>query len=275
MTIAIQRKEGGSDTIYFDAVLNYSQSYQSQLTKHPIDRSGRNNSGSNSSITDHAVNENPVFSLKGVVSNADFNSNRPSGFTFTNNNPITNKAYVVKVNKSPLAILQSTFGKQPEPVVNMQQTRSNAVSSVKNLLISIRDNNELITLVEFTTGKITKSELSLVITSLQFNEDPDTGDALIVDMTLERASFVDLQLVRVNKNKVDSSIKDKAQSAVSKGSQNAIEKVADKSTYQEATEFVFDPIARSIGDTLNSIRTGDGKAYEHAIKFGKGLIGIQ
>src|SRR5690554_6972938 len=51
---------------YLDAVTNYTKSKASSVSQHPVDRSAL--------VTDHITKDNPTFSLRAVVSSADFNT---------------------------------------------------------------------------------------------------------------------------------------------------------------------------------------------------------
>ena len=69
MTLAIKWGDEASDVsgmIYFDAVTLYNRSYTGQVTKHPVDLGGN--------ITDHFIRENPRFTLSGVISSVDIDT---------------------------------------------------------------------------------------------------------------------------------------------------------------------------------------------------------
>lgn len=229
MTIALQRDNEGSDTIFFDAILSYSSSYNSKLSSHPIDGNGRNKkSGGILTVDDHVITENPTFSLKGIISGADFGTGRPSASEYPLANDVSISQYASVKSSSDNLLNKITgsllsFGQNAEPEVTIGTRVSVPLQVIKNLLISIRDNRELITLVEFTGTSPTQTELDLVITSLQFSEDEKTGDSLSVDMTLQRANFVDLVFTKilVRQSNTSGETKDSAQQIVNKGSQSS------------------------------------------------------
>lgn len=64
--IAIKRVNG--DLIWLDAVLTYDESYTSTVTKHQIE--------SGSTVSDHITENNPTYSLRGVVSYCEFSNTR-------------------------------------------------------------------------------------------------------------------------------------------------------------------------------------------------------
>lgn len=235
MTIAVQRNTDGSDTIFFDAVLSYTSAYTSKLTSNPID--GQKNKDGIYNVSDHIVTENPSFSIKGVISGADFGAGRPSASEYSLANGVS-ISESTSVNSTTDSIFNSVagsllpFGKNADPEVTVGTRVGTPLPLIKNLLISIRENRETVTLVEFTNGKPTNTELNLVITSLQFSEDANTGDSLSIDMTLQKANFVELLWTRTS-IKSSGSTKDKAQQTVDKGAQTT---TTDKSVLQELSE---------------------------------------
>lgn len=230
MTIALQRNDDeGEDTVFFDAVLAYSESYQSRLTSHPVDGSGN--------ISDHIVTENPVFSVRGVISGSDFGLGRPSPdeFGLLNKTSISGFVEVKSTTDSMFSKLAGAllpFGTSAEPEITVGTRTSASLAVVKDHLISIRNNRETVTLVEFTNSQPTRWELDLVITSLQFSEDAKTGDSLSVDLTLQRAAFVDLVYANIPAKAKNTSGKtrDALTATVDKGTINPVE----RSHFQEA-----------------------------------------
>lgn len=63
------RRENG-DVLFFDAVTDIQEQYTSSVTKHPI--------ATGSYISDHTMRDNKKFSLSAVLSDADFNLERPN-----------------------------------------------------------------------------------------------------------------------------------------------------------------------------------------------------
>jgi hypothetical protein len=256
MTIALQRTDSEADTVFFDAVLTNSSSYQSKLTAHPIDGAG--------SINDHIVTENPTFTLKGVFSSVDFNTGRPSSseFTFVNNNVVADPVNIIKVQDTLLETVigsLSPFGKSVSPQIELADREVNSLQRVKNLLISIRDNRETVTMIEFEGTVPTTYELDLVITNLQFSEDPDSGDVLNVDITLQRATFIELKTTKVAKS-VSGSMKDKASTETYKG---PLSKDETTTVLQDVKE----TITTSLSELIDSFKKQDGKSLPKTVKF--------
>jgi hypothetical protein len=210
--------------VFFDAVLSFSESYQSRLTSHPIDSTGR---GETPYASDHVITENPTFTINGVVSGSDFGLGRPSSdeFGLINETKMSGFVEVTSTTDSMFSKLAGTllpFGTSAEPEVTIGTRTSASLAAVKNQLISIRDNRETVTLVEFTNAQPTRWELNLIITSLQFSEDASTGDSLSVDLILQRANFVDLVYTKVpiNSKSTSGKTKDSASPTVDKGAKN-------------------------------------------------------
>lgn len=259
MTIAIQRNSDGADTIFFDAVLSYSSTYNSRLTSHPIDGAGI--------VNDHVIAENPTFNVKGVISGADFNAGRPinSGFSFVNDNAIANPVQVGNTTDSMFdrAIDQIyPFGKSAEPQVTLEERSSQTMLMVKNLLISIRDHAELVTLVEFTNGMPVTTEPSLVIIGLQFSEEVDSGETLTVDLTLQHAKFVKLLTFQLPVTPANTSgaTRDQSQSPVNKGMQAGLE---TKTVWQE----IEDSLSKAASSLAGSMKNLDGQSLKKATQL--------
>lgn len=49
--------------LYFDAVTSWNRNYSGQVTKHPVADGGN--------VTDHYINNNPVFTMSAVISGTD------------------------------------------------------------------------------------------------------------------------------------------------------------------------------------------------------------
>lgn len=219
MTIAIQRNDDGADTVFFDAVLSYSGSYQSKLTSHPVDGAGN--------ISDHIITENPSFTVRGVISGADFGLGRPSAddFGLINETKISGFVEVKSTTDSMFSKLAGAllpFGTSAEPEITVGTRTSTPLSVIKSHLIKIRDDRKTVTMVEFTNGKPVNWELDLVITSLQFNEDINTGESLSIDLTLQKANFVELVYtnVPIKAKNTSGKTKDAASPTVNKGTIN-------------------------------------------------------
>lgn len=206
MTIAIRRENG--DILWFDAVEGFDEALSSTVTKHPIATGGF--------IADHVTKDNPRFTLRGILSDADFNFNRPQlgndyeGWQsvsvkkqYVNNTPVDSPVSInsnKNVFKSflPESISQFTTTSIPEVVVTVQPKVKSA-SAVRLDLVRMRDMKESFTLVDFEDNLIRRSWHSCIMTNLSFSETPEGGDAraLFPVMEIEQVTFTTVENVRI------------------------------------------------------------------------------
>lgn len=227
MTIAIKREMG--DLIWIDAVIQYNRTFQSSVTKHPIE--------TGAFITDHTIIENPVFTVSGVITDADFNLQRPvisesdkeakgwKSKQFENNFPIADSAVEISADKNvfkrflPESVSQF-FPEQPASVSVNVETRPKTAEVLELDLIQIRDNREYVDVVEFAGdgNRIKKVWTNCVMTGLSFEENPDSGDALWPTMTFEQVTFSVSMAVRIPQQVVEK-LKNKVAPTTGKGNQ--------------------------------------------------------
>lgn len=236
MTIAIRRSNG--DILYFDAIEGFGEQYQGQTSKHPL--------GSGAFVTDHYVIENPRFSLKAVLSDADFNYNRPqltsddsayegwqsvTAKQYVNNTPTNSPVSInsnVNVFKSflPESISQFTATSIPEVVVT-EQPKVRSAQAIKIQMIAMQEQKEVFALVDFNDNLIRKSYPNCIFTALSFNEDPETGDALFPVMEIEQVTFAQVKNIKV---KIKTTNKGRQQTNASKRAAVASDKPATNPT---------------------------------------------
>lgn len=236
MTIAIRRSNG--DVLYFDAIEGFGETYQGQTSKHPL--------GSGASVVDHYTTENPRFSMKAVLSDADFNFNRPNLTTnidgyegwqsvtakqYINNTPVDSPVSInsnVNVFKTflPESISQFTATSIPQVVVT-EQVKVKSARAVKLQMIAMQEQKEEFSLVDFTDNLVRDSYPNCIFTSLSFNEDPDSGDALFPVMEIEQVRFAQVKNVRV---KIKTTNKGRQQTDASKRAAVASDKPATNPT---------------------------------------------
>lgn len=208
MTIAIRRDNG--DILWFDAIEGFDEVLSSTVTKHPVATGGF--------IADHVTKDNPRFTLRGILSDADFNFNRPQLTTddtayigwqsvtskqFVNNTPTNSPVSInsnVNVFKSFLPESIAQFGTTSIPqVVVTEQPKVKSASAVRLDLVRIREEKEIFMLVDFEDNLIRRSWPNCVLTSLSFSETPDGGDAraLFPVMEIEQVNFTTVENVKV------------------------------------------------------------------------------
>lgn len=236
---SLDNPEEPSGYIYLDAVTNYSQDYRGQVTSHPID--------SGASITDHFIKENPVFTISGVISGTDL-SHIPWQLLDENQQRPLNaqeQPAPISINLQGSKLLQylpATIGQflgTSKPKVeffgNQRTDLSNEVV-VKDILRGIlkglkynpkADRSEshiqLVELYEFDGTNIRDIISDLVITSFRIDENPDTGDALFLNLTLEQVTFALLEKTEIPKDVADA-VKKKAEPVKKKTNANSTPK---------------------------------------------------
>jgi hypothetical protein len=226
MTVALKRAKG--DLIWIDAVLSFNRQRSASVTKHPIETGAY--------VSDHTTIENPTFSVNGVISDVDFNLQRPNispseesaeGWTkkqFENNVPIpsTNVEIAGGVSKYTRYLPESVsqfFTEQSPSVVVGSVTRPKTADALEADLIEILKGKEKVSLIEFSGNRIKKVWDSCVMTSLTFDETPDSGDALWPNMTFEQVVYA-LSVNVPIPQQVKKDVKNKASPTTGKGSQS-------------------------------------------------------
>lgn len=241
MTIAL--KIGGEDTqvkafIYLDAVTMYTKNMSGKVTSHPVD--------SGVDISDHFISNNQKFQLDGVITAADITgisdlvrigSEKPMNARARPSQPvITGPDETLKY--LPQGAKQ--FFQQGTPSV--QSTSSNLevslpeIEEVLNILMTAnyynevdkRWRNKMVTTVlyEMDGNNFTNARTDLVITDVSLKEDPDSGDALFISLSLEKVRFVTLNQTQIP-SKAKPSVRKKASDKESKGKQEAEKGVTD------------------------------------------------
>jgi hypothetical protein len=216
--------------LYFDAVTNYTQSYTGQVTKHPIDAGG--------SITDHFFKDNPKFTVSGVMTGADITHGSyliadEEGRSPTNINKPTRR---VDINTGKTSLLGgllpdsvSQFLSDPTVEVTTEPRRAFDMESIRDQFIDLvsgtkynentgqfDSNVQLVKLFEYDGGSLIKARPNLVVTSVSFQETPDTGYLLQFTISFEQVTFAYLKKEDIPKS-VGSSTKKSASSVSEKG----------------------------------------------------------
>lgn len=214
MSIVIRR--GNGDIMWFDAITQYGLTYQSSVTKHPVATGGY--------VSDHTTNENLIININGILTDADFNINRPQnlgklstfdlGHESVDENGLykpTDKQYTTNsgaikpvtiesgssINKLlPEVIAQFTKDTIPVAVVTPQD-RVKTARAVKRELVSMRNNREEFQVLELLDDFVIETYGPCIFTNLTFREDDTTGDGVFPDMTIEEVVFTDLREVAV------------------------------------------------------------------------------
>lgn len=276
MTLAIQ---WGSDNtvdlvsstsgfIYFDAVAAYSKSYTGQVTKHPVDGGGN--------ISDHFIVENPRFVISAIITGQDISTGSfliqsEDGASPYNTGVAPSAVSVKSTDQSVLKkFIPDSIGQflsDSTPEVQVDPARSDLLDNIQDLLSRLvynRDNDDsfvdnkinLLKILEFDGVNLRKMSTSVVMTSITFKEDVNTGYGLYCDMTFEKVTFSFLKKTVLPKNIVASLSK----------------KASPKSDKNKVTGTeVLEPDAPSSIDR-DGARTGYGEvADQERFKLGQSL----
>lgn len=174
--IGIMRPNG--DVINISVITSYGLDYRNTVTSHAVENGTK--------ISDHVQAENLQIGLRGVIVEADI-----TGYT-----GVYSTSDLIEQNKEFRVVASGNTGS----VVQGGQ-------AVKEALLAARNNKELLTVLEGLPTTIggnvplknnTSFFQNCVITSLSFNEDGDTGDAVEVQLSLEQIRLVKLREVVVN-----------------------------------------------------------------------------
>lgn len=276
MTIAILRDNG--DLIWFDAIKEFRERYTGAVSPHPLESGGV--------VTDHTTTNNLVIDLSGIISDADFNLSRPTitdddsrdwkinNKQFVNNAPVTSYTTITmepSISKFLPESIAQFVGTTAPSVVVPDSTRPKFATKIQTELtqmaggiLGLADANgrpkaqEVFSLVDFRDGRIWRVIENCVMTSLEFAEDPTTGDAIFPVMTIERVKFATTKSTTVPKQ-------------AKKGRKNGTPKVRDKAAGDDAKTgqtSMTKPNERNISAAVD-FATKAGQADDDTVKVGR------
>ncbi len=190
--------------MYIDAVESYTKGYNSNISNHPIDKSAV--------ITDHVSRDNPSFSLKGIISAADFHVpyTRSTELLEDNIDPAYNNAVDGATITSTSSVLDylpgsvQQFLSSTNPAeVTVDPFRGFSHQVARDRLNRAWETSELITLLDYdhdiTTGRsvsVRRVE-NCLIQNYTDSEDIQTGDAFEFTITLQKVRFAYLKEVDI------------------------------------------------------------------------------
>lgn len=190
--------------MYIDAVESYSKSYSSNIAKHPIDKSAV--------ITDHVSRDNPTFSLKGIISAADFHITytRSPELLEENIDPAYNAPVDGAVISSTASLLdylpgsvQQFLSSTNPTTVTVDPFRGFSHQVARDRLNQAWEKSELIILLDYDHDITTGRSVSVrrvedcLIQNYTDNEDAQTGDSFEFTITLEKVRFAYLKEVDI------------------------------------------------------------------------------
>lgn len=214
----IQRQNG--DLLWFDAITQLTRTYSATVSKHPLSNGAL--------ITDHTTLDNPQWKVSGVLTDADFNNNRPTNLArldglgsfnlghvdtdenglyrgqqkqFTNNGsvvPPINISDVGGINRlMPEVIAQ--FTKDSIPQVEMSSAeKAKTARAVARDLENMITSRERFRFVELMDMVVLRSHANCVFTNVGFHEDEHTGEGIWPDMAFEQVAYAQPKTVRVS-----------------------------------------------------------------------------
>ena len=206
MTIALKIGNDESQVkgfIYLDAVTVYSKSLSGKVTSFPVD------SGVN--ISDHFISNNQKFTIEGVVSNVDI-SGISDSISIDGEKPInavprpdTPTIYGQTQALQYLPASARQFYERSVPGVLVDSESQSTTQIIEALLEELmratyynttdkrwRNKMTITTLYEMEGTNFRNAKTDLVITDVGINENPETGDALFLSISLEKVRFVSL-----------------------------------------------------------------------------------
>lgn len=255
MTVAIKRSNG--TLIWFDAVLEYSKNYSAQISSHRLE-SGR-------LITDNRSVGNAEFSLSGVISDVDFNAQRPiisradadsvgiTNTTFVNNQEIPTDNIVIKSGDGALTRLLpesiTQFLDDKPPSINIVEEVSRQISDLylEQVFTDMHDAGELFTLIEFNGNKIRGQLIeNCLIKNLSFKFDADSGEALWPVFQIEQVRFATSASVTLPQEVV-TALKNKKKDASKKGKVSTKSEVRAIEPATKAADAIPDKSGAAVG----------------------------
>jgi hypothetical protein len=215
--------------IYFDAVTSFSESNSGSVSSHPIDGGG--------TISDHFTRDNAKFTFSGVISGVDISYHARLVEDDIGNEPPdstdTPSAVVINSKKNPLLkFIPDAVGQfftPSKPSINTLVQAPETLEKIREDLRNGFSDPSPVQLFIYDLGNLrTKPIDNLIMTSITFKEDPESGDALYCDVNLEQVTFVytyKTQIpLNIQKALVAQDIKDKADATADKGAQDSTEK---------------------------------------------------
>ena len=216
--------------IWFDAILNYTRSFEGEVTRHPIERGGV--------VADHVTNDNPTFSINGVISDADWNLDRltneslDSIKTFVesgedprimNDSPQTEPAEI-QYKENPLTkfvpeIAQGILNQQAPVIVMEEAYKYRTAIYMEQVLTELQRGKEELMIIEFKDGIARNFYQNCIITGLSYTDDPESGiEVIYPQIQIKSVRWVESELVKVPK-RVTEKLKKKVEPKQNKGAQ--------------------------------------------------------
>lgn len=275
MSIAVRigtRGQKNSALFYINAVTRYDQSYRAQVSKYPLD--------SGVSISDHTVNENPVFTVSGIISPSDISFRAASAVVFDRglDSPMNvDRNFPEKANSYVEDLLAGLKKYIPDVATQFLGTTSSEpkggelppdktldiLSKIKTLFTSLiynKANRSYRNSVVFCTlyeiwdyGTLRNSHRNLVLTDFKGSYDVENGTALLVEMTFEQVRVANIQQTEVPTN-VSANISQETalriQEIEDKGDKKAFSTLAEEGFSEDQRQKVINYDAAKVSKSL-------------------------
>jgi hypothetical protein len=236
--------------LYFDAVTSWNRSFTGQTTKHPVDAGGN--------VTDHYINNNPVFTMSAVISGTDLSTStsllqNENGDIPYNARSAPSEVTVGSEDQSLLMrFIPNVIGQfipDTLPDIIMDGFRGDTSEEIQDILVNLQSGegyNQLTGQFETLIRPVILYETNgfqslvrklpadnnsyLVITAINFREDTESGYALYCDLTFEKVRFANLKKVQLPPDLVQTLVKKKVTSKKSLGKCDSTQKNTSTST---------------------------------------------
>lgn len=197
MAIALMFRD--NSVLYLDAVVNFNKGKTATIASNPLDN--------RTVIADHVSKDNPTFSVKGVVSSADFQESYTRSLDLLSEYgtqiPREFNSAVPDVSIGDESMMTrlfsesivSSFLNQDTPEVVMSDFRGYSHEIARDKLNSAFEGCEIITILDYNYDPYIGRSVSVrsykncLIKNFNDIEDPNTGDSLNFDITFEQVRF--------------------------------------------------------------------------------------
>lgn len=208
--------------IYFDAVTSISKTLNGSVSTNPIDGGGL--------ISDHFTQDNPTIKISAVISGVDISFKGRNVVDRDSNVPDNDsaapKAVTISSSGSGLTkFLPDVVGQfftPNKPSIVLAAQSPDTLQQIQASLEQAFQNPTISRLYYYDRGNLlNKFEDNLIITSIDFTEDVDSGDGLYCEISLEKVTFAFSESVEVSKDihsrLMSQDLKDKAAATENKG----------------------------------------------------------
>lgn len=217
------------DTVLFlDAVTSYVKNRRSNISENPVDKARV--------VTDHVHKDNLNFTIKGVISSADFHSvySKPTAYSEEFPHQVASE-FTAPVNEIDIEAGDSLLDLLPGSIRQFmsEETQVTEVSGdtfrgyshevARDRLNQAWDNAEVLTILDYDydihNGRTVNVRVfeNCLIQNLVDTEDVETGDAYQFSMTLKEVRFANVKEVQVNV--AEPAVADSASDRSEKGNQ--------------------------------------------------------